>query len=194
MTSTQRVPPAPTLLEYVVRAWARPTPAENERTYSMHRRAGHGTVISVLLFLIFVETGAAHIFLAQTSVLSAWLMSLSSVWLALYLVADAQAVRLRPLRLEADGLAFSVGVRWRGFVPYTTMRSCSTTRVHWRDKQTLRATVGSGGDLSIELDEPFQALGPFGLRKQATCLVLTVDRPSELAAALQNEIARVHVS
>jgi hypothetical protein len=193
MTSMQGIPPAPTLFEYAIRAWTKPTPAENERRYSMHRHASHGTIIAVFLFLIFLDSAATHFVVAQHTVLVAWLLNASSVWLALYLVADAHAARLRPLELDGDGLVFSVGMRWRGFVPYAKMRSVSTSKVHYRDKQTLRATVVGAGDLSIELTEPLEAHGPFGLRKRATCLVLTVDRPAELAAALQREI-EAHVS
>jgi hypothetical protein len=195
MTSTQRIPTAPTLFEYAIRAWSRPTPAENERSYSMHRRASHGTIVAVFLFLIFLDSALTHIFVAERSELLAWSINASSLWLALYLVADAHAARLRPLRLEDDGLAFSVGMRWRGFVPYANMRSVSTSKVHYRDQQTLRATIVAAGDLSIELADPLEAHGPFGLKKRATCLVLTVDRPAELASALQHEIeARAHVS
>jgi hypothetical protein len=190
-----RIPPAPTLFEHAIRAWTKPTPAEDERSYSMHRRASHGTIIAVFLFLIFLDSALTHIFVAERSELLAWSINASSLWLALYLVADAHAARLRPLRLEDDGLVFSVGMRWRGFVPYSIMRSVSTSKVHYRDRQTLRATVVSAGDLSIELTEPLEAHGPFGLRRRATCLVLTVDRPAELAAALQHEIgARAQVS
>jgi hypothetical protein len=195
MTSAQRIPPAPSLFKYAIRAWTLPTPPENERSYSMHRRASHGTIIAVFLFLIFLDSAITHIFVAERSELLAWSINASSLWLALYLVADAHAARLRPLELEDDGLVFSVGMRWRGFVPYAILRSVSTSRVHYRDQQTLRATVVSAGDLSIELTEPLEAHGPFGLKKRATCLVLTVDRPAELAAALQHEIrARAHVS
>src|SRR5207244_1724760 len=83
---------------YALGGWRRPTPPEDARTFSMHRRAHYGVIVGVFVFLIAGETALLHLLVAHLSRPAAWLMSVSSVWAALWLIGDAHAVRLQPLR------------------------------------------------------------------------------------------------
>src|SRR5262249_2312841 len=109
------------VIGYALTKWRSPTPAEDAGTFSMHRRSHYGVVIGVFLFLLGSEAVATHVVVAHWSRGAAWLLSASSVWAALWLIGDAHALRLQPLRVTAEGLAVRVGIRWRTFVPHEAL-------------------------------------------------------------------------
>ncbi len=176
------------VLGFALAGWRRPTPPEDARTFSMHRRCHQALVAGVVVFLILGEAAALHLLVARLSPVTAWVLSASSVWFALWLIGDAHAVRLQPLRLVADGLAVGVGIRWRAFVPYRAIASIEPAGDAQRGSTTLAATVMRAADVRLVLSHPLEARGPFGRTRRFDALLLTVDRPDELIAAVRAAI------
>lgn len=165
-------------------ALGRSTPREDARTFAMHRRNHYGALVGVVLFLLAVESTLLHVVVLRWSTPAAWLATASSVWLALLLLGDANAVRLQPLRLAAEGLHVAVGVRWSMVIPYDAIATVGTADGSTpRSPTTLRATVGGAPTIALRLSRPLEARGLFGRVRQFETLLLTVDRPEELIAA-----------
>jgi hypothetical protein len=169
--------------------WRRPTPREDDHTFSMHRRAHFSLLVGVFVFLVVGETAALHVLLARWSTTIAWLSTLSSLWLTLWLIGHAQATRLQPLRLRADGLEVAVGIRWRAFVPWRAVQSISAAAGEPRAPGTLRATVGAVADVRLVLKETLEARGLLGRVRRFDTLLLTVDRAEELIARVRDRLA-----
>jgi hypothetical protein len=173
-----------TVLGYALGGWRRRTPPEDARRFSMHRRSHYAVIVAVLIFLIAVESFALHLAIAPLSRVAAWLLTASSAWGALWLVGDAQALRLERLRLTAAGLVVQIGIRWRTFVPYDALAEVALAAGAPRGPTTLRATVAGAADVRLVVARPLEARGLFGRRRRFDILLLTVDRPEALIAAL----------
>jgi hypothetical protein len=163
----------------------RSAPPEDARTFSMHRRSHHGLLVAVLLFLVAGETVALHLAIAPHSSMIAWLLSASSGWLALWLVGDAHALRLNPLRLASEALIVTVGVRWHIVVPYDAISAVEQAGRAAEGTRVLRATSFGAADVCIRTTRPLEARGVFGRRRRFDTLLLSVDRPDALADALR---------
>jgi hypothetical protein len=182
-----------TVLGYAFAGWLRSTPSDDARTFSMHRRAHYSTVVGMFVFLIAVETLLLHVLVMHKSHVAAWLLSASSIWCALWLIGAAHSLRLEPLRFADDALVVT-GIRWRARVPYDAI--VATTAVGLGDgatrksATTLDATVLRRADVRLRLSRPLEARGLLGRTRRFDELVLTVDRPDELIAALDAARAR----
>lgn len=171
-------------LGHAVAGWWRPTPAEDERTFSVHRRSHYGLVVGVLLFAIAGETAGLHVVLARVWPAVAWGATLLSAWGALWLVGDAHAVRLRPIRLTDTSLVVELGIRWRIVVPYDAIAAVAPAASPRRGPRTLAATVAGAADVHLTLSRPLEARGLLGRTRRCDELLLSADRPEALIAAL----------
>jgi hypothetical protein len=157
--------------------------AREADTFSMHRRSHYGLVIGLLVFLIVGETAALHLFLWRHSHAAAFLLSASSISLALWLIRDALALRRHPLRVTDTGLVARVGLRWRTFVPYDAIRSVGPA-LGSAPSFALKALVLGSADVQILTTRPLEARDPLGRPRQFVARWLTVDEPAALIAAL----------
>jgi hypothetical protein len=170
-------------------SWHRRTPAEDARTFSMHRRSHYSLIVGLLVLLISGESLALHLVLARVSHGAAWLATFSSAWAALWLIGDAHALRLHPLRLGELGLEVRVGIRWRTFIAYGEMSAVELVASPPRGPKTLAATVAGAADVRISTARPVRALGLFGRSRSFQQLLLSVDRPAELVDQLNARVA-----
>jgi hypothetical protein len=182
------------VLGHALLGWRRPTPAEDARTFSMHRRSHYAAIVGLLVFLILGESVAVHLVLARLSHAAAWLATLSSLWASLWLVGDVHALRLHPLRLGELGLEVRVGIRWQAFIAYADMTAIELAASPPRGPTTLAATVAGAADVRITTARPLQARGLLGRRRRFEALLLSVDRPAELVAAMAERRARLPAS
>jgi hypothetical protein len=175
------------VMGWAIGGWWRATPVEDARTFSVHRRRPHAVLVGVLVFLMAVESTLLHVVVSRSAPAMAWVLSGSSLWLALWLVGDAHALRLQPLVLGADALEVRVGVRWRVRVPYAAI-----ARVVGPDEPavgaTLPGTVMRAADLQIVLSRPLEARGALGRTRRFETLRLSVDRVEEFRAALARRL------
>jgi len=158
--------------------WFRRAPADG---FAMHRRKSWPAIAALLIALISIETVAVHLLLATWSGLAAWIATAMSIYAVVWLAADLHALRLYPLRVTADAVVVSVGLRWRIAIPRDAIASVAlgeTAPDGALDASVLEPTV------VLTLTRPIEARGPFGLRRAPSAIALTVDDPDRLIAAL----------
>lgn len=174
------------LLGLAIGGWLRRTPPPVPgRSFSLHRRNQWFPLVGVLLFLVAVESLALHAVLAPWSTAAAIAHAVLAVYGALWILGDAHALRLYPLRIEGGVLQISVGLRWSAAVPLASLRAVrrlagGEPRADWTD---LGLPGGEG--VLLETVRPVVLTGPFGVERRATAIRLTVDAPEALVAALQ---------
>ncbi len=154
----------------------RPSPG----AFSM-RSTGWLGIAGVLGFLVIVETTATHFLLAMWSVTVAWIATASAAYALLWLVADAQAIRLYPVAVTGGVLRVAIGVRWRAAIPVATIASVEPIRQVPAGAMNLALLTPS---VLITLHAPVEITGMFGMRRRADRLALTIDDPEAFAAAL----------
>jgi hypothetical protein len=140
--------------------------------FSMHRRTSYLAVMGVFCFLIVVESGAAHLVLASFSATAAWVATGLSLYTLLWMIGDAHAVRLSPLRLTPEGLLIERGRRWRVLVPWADL--AEATPIESRVDGALDLSL-LGPNVLLTLRTPALARGPLGITRSAARLTLSID-------------------
>lgn len=182
------------VLWLAVTGWfRRPAPG----AYSM-RSTGWLPVAGLIGFLLVGESAATHLLLGMASPLAAWLATASSAYALLWLVADAQAIRLYPVELVdgepqaglggATGFApinrtlhVRLGVRWRAAIPCAQI--AAATRITSAPAGALSLALFEPTVL-LELRAPVEVRGLLGRTRRTDRIALTVDEPDRLLAAL----------
>lgn len=158
--------------------WLRRRPSTG---LSMDRRRGWVVVGLLFIGLALVETLVVHALLAPRSVVAAWVVTGLSLYGVLLLAADIQLLRLVPLRIEEGRVWVCVGLRWRGnfaLEQVVAVRETSSTPAN-----ALPAGV-LGANLLVELSDPVEFRGPYGLRRTTNAIALTLDDPAAMRSAL----------
>ena len=167
------------VLLFALASWRLGQPrAHRQHVLTSHERSGHGGVVVALLLILVVEGVAVHLMLDRWSSGMAWIVSLLTLYSALWLVADYRATLLRPLVVDDEGLHIRAGLRWDGRVPHALVA-----------RATLQAQEGEGmlalaflvrPNVWISFVDPVVLQGPYGLNRTATGISLYVDDAQRL--------------
>ena len=156
--------------------WKKPADVPGRVSFSYHRSGGHGMIMSVFLCLVLVETGVLHWFLLPRIAWLAWLVLALSLYSVVFLLADLNAARLRPMYIEGGALVVRVALRWRARVPLAAITAVerSTFEVEKADG-LLRAALSGSQDVILSLDQEVTAEGLYGFRTTFNRVALSVD-------------------
>jgi len=147
------------------------------------RSTGWLLFAGVIGFLVIVETTVLHIALAAMwSPTAAWISTASSAYTLLWLLGDAQAIRLYPVAIVGDTLRVIVGVRWRAAIPLTEI--VSVTEISEVPDGALGLALLAPTVL-VTLRAPIEVHGLLGRRRRADRIALTIDDPKAFAAAVR---------
>lgn len=177
---------------FALAGW-RMRPSSAAESYSIHRRVGYGAVVCALLMALAAEAIALHVLVERWSAVAAWVLTALSVYSVFWVVGDYHAVRLRPIRLEKDGILIRVGLRWRVWVPFAAVAAVRKLRpgaVLPRRKDRLDAVVLKGAQYLLFLERPVIAEGPYGIEREVVQIAFGVDEPARFAAQLQDRLGR----
>lgn len=164
--------------------------AEAGRTFSYGRH--DGALYAAILGVGVVELGAVHLLVGLWSHGAAWALTALSAYGLLWIAGDWRASRLRPLAVLPDRVVLRSGLRWTAEIPRTRIRGVvqprGTPRFGGGDGELDLALFG-GPALVVELTEPVEVEGPFGIRRSALRLGVPADDPEGLRAALEDPAA-----
>lgn len=163
-----------TVLSLAVTGWFRRAPADG---LSIHRRNSWFLVCGVFVFLIASETAVVHLVLSTWSTTAAWLATALSAYSVVWIIGDAQAMRLYPVRVDARHVRISIGMRWRVEVPRPLIIAVEPTESV--PEGTLSLSVLQPSVL-VTLREPVVVRGLFGRMRAASRIALSVDDPAAL--------------
>ncbi len=158
------------------------------RAFSYHRKNGYGAVVFGLLIAMLAETGGVHLLLVHFHhPRIALLLTVLSLYGALWFLGDYQAARRRPIRIEADRLAIRTGLRWNLDVPFAAIAKIERTdplKPFEKNPKAIRATLFGAPLFVLHLAEPLVADGPYGRQRRVERVGFTVDEEAEFLAAL----------
>jgi hypothetical protein len=173
--------------------WRRPPAPSVERgEFSYTEAGGWGALAGVLGALTLVEAPVLHVFAARWSEPAAWLLTASSLYAVLWLWADRNAVRMRPVVLTEDTLRVRAGMRWEADIPLAAVAKVQSVGAggYRRDRKNDLEIAPGGGDarVLVVLREPLTATGPYGVRKRFRRVAVAVDDPEAFLAALLSRL------
>lgn len=152
------------------------------------RSARSGAFLAALAMILAVETGALHVLLAARLPLVAWILTLSSVSLLLWLVADYLALGQTVVRVTPDQLEARIGRRVVLTVPVEKV--ATVAQLGWRDTagprgSYLNATKPATPNVLVAFREPVEAR-VVGMRRPIEKLALHLDQPDGFVETLKS--------
>jgi hypothetical protein len=162
---------------YALFSWGRRAPPG----FTAYKRAGWIAIYLAILLACVAEAIPLHFLFRRWGPLAAALSVTVHVYTALWLIGDLRALVLRPLRIERGLLLLRIGLRWEADVPLVEI----VTVERPVKSPGLKLGVLGTPNLAIRLRQPMEVQGPFGIRRTSETLLLQVDDPEALAAALR---------
>ena len=156
----------------------------SERFFMQSARAG--AIVSVFAMVLIVETGVLHLVLSVRHPLLAWILTVSSVSVLAWLLADYVALGRSSLDVGPDGLAGRIGRRVRLAVPPD--RIASAIQPQWRDVSGLgegyvNATKPATPNVLLTFREPVE-IQLLGMARRVVRIGIRLDRPEAFVEAL----------
>lgn len=156
--------------------------------FTVHRANGWPLYAGVLVFLIVVESIAVHIAIAAwVSPIVAWIMTASSLYMALWFVGDVNLLRRGGATVGDRDLELVIGVRWRGRVPWSQVAAIEDVTEAPTD--AINAGV-LGANLVVRLRAPTRLHGVFGREREGTAIALSIDEREAFVAAARAAMLR----
>jgi len=171
--------------------------------FTSYKTNGILLVLGVLLCCFFVETAGVHLLLGLWSKKLAWVLTMLGLYTALQLYAHMRAVKLRPILVGEQFLQLRNGLAGDAYVRIDNIEG-----IAFDDKKGVRRTPVNGGageaqasekgtiinlallkafekhNILVTLKQPVWVSRPFGIRQEATTILLYVDRPGEFLSAV----------
>ena len=174
------------LIYFSFAGWFLKPPAvqEDQRHFTYHRKSGYVSILGILMFVLIVETFALHMIVMRWSVFAAWILTVVSLYSALWLVGDYHAIRVHPIIVSPERLYLRTGLRWRADIPLENVEGVEIGSArNPKAADYLRASI-LWPRATLLLKDPIEIHGLFGRKKTAKRIGLSVDDPEALKAAL----------
>jgi hypothetical protein len=175
---------------YLLFGWRR-APKDQPLSFTYHRSSAYLAIVAAVLLVAVAELGGMHLLISLWSPTVAWIVSAISVYALLWLIGDAHAIRLRPIRLSETMLHIRVGLRSTIDVPLASIDGIGAPADGTLSRRTpgyLKSVLLGAPNLRIELSSRVDALGPYGLTMQAKTIDLRVDDPKRLETEVRKSI------
>ena len=159
-------------------------------SYTM-RGARSGAIFVAIGMMVVVETLALHLLLMTRHPIWAWLLTVSSLSVLVWLVGDYWAMGDCALRVDMDTLEGRIGRRAALSVPRSKV--AAAIRPEWRDleglgKGYLDATRPAAPNVLVSFREP-TVVKVFGSGRRFEKLGLRLDDPEGFVAAMAEQDA-----
>jgi hypothetical protein len=173
-------------VHYGLFAWRkRPRYTTTDEIFTYDQKSGLGLIVGVFMVLIAIEVPVLHYFIALKFPVLAWIVTALGLYGMVFILADFNACRWRPIRVMGGRLRLMTGLRWRCTIPLSEIERVEANTFDIEDKEwLLNATVIGNQNLIVYLKNMHTASGIYGFNKDFNRVAVTVDEPSKLAAAL----------
>ena len=146
-----------------------------EYGFSYHRRSGYGAVLAAVLMAAAMELVGVHFLLRSWSETAALVHIALSFYGIIWLVGDYRAMRRRPHELRASGLRVRGGLRWDVEATWDQVSLVRRTRQPIAGDGYLSTVPVGSPRYVVELCEPTEVTGPYGITREVQRVGLVVD-------------------
>lgn len=171
------------VIAYLLFIWRKPAGT----SFSYHRLNGAQVLLTVLLFVLVVETIGLHLLLSLWSDTVAWVATALSIYLTIQIVAHLKAVSLRPIVVTDRAVLIRCGILGDAAIPRRIVESAEA--INGTDEtpafDLLPLGVMSQPNVSLNLREPVAVYGIYGIKNDATVLRISVDDPTTFIEAVK---------
>lgn len=170
---------------YALISWRKkPSVEADDKAYSYHNAGGYMSVMLGLGLAFPVEIVAVHMLLSQWNATVAMVVTLLSVYAAVWLVGDARARALRPVVLGKDELRIECGIQMKGTISLSNIASVSCHEPADIDKaDKLNYGTFYQANVWIVMHDPVEVRTFLGT-KRLFAIGLSLDDPKEFIQEL----------
>jgi hypothetical protein len=173
--------------------WKKYILKENEFTY--HKKSTINSILIGFLMVILIETFALHFLLVKWSVITAWILTILSIYTGLQFFALLRSISKRPIKIneEEQELVLRFGFFSDWSVPLKDIRNIElTTKDLPEDKSIVPfSPLGSltEHNVIIHFHQEQKFAGLYGIRKKAKALAIYVDEKQQFLEKIENSIS-----
>ncbi|HYG50987.1 MAG TPA: hypothetical protein VD905_08785, partial [Flavobacteriales bacterium] len=160
--------------------------------FTYHQKSGK-IMTGLFIGIISTETVAVHFLVAKWSVLTAWLLTISSAYVALALVAHYRASARLPILVTNTGMRIQNGlISSTVEIPFKAIKQIhqTTTSGILNHKKVLYVNSMNqlgNHNLVIELTGEFECVGLYGRKTAFNTLALELDDRNLFLATIKNK-------
>ena len=165
------------LFFYVFR-WNSSSVSSNE--FTSHKTTGSIALIWAFIFMMIVEGIALHVLLIHWSYITTWVLTSTSIYGILFLIAHANALRYRPHIVTKEGLELKNGLFGTAIIPFSAINKVVKSSNEPEDTTLKIQHFSLFGKLEshnviIYLNEPTKIELLYGITKTVDGLMLSID-------------------
>jgi hypothetical protein len=167
---------------YGLFAWfKKPVTIENWQSFSYHRKTGSSTLLWGFLAIVALEIMPMHLILQLWNEAAAWIFTGLGIYTAYMLLANINAMRLRPILVSDSKLAIRVGLFWSMDVNIADVEKVELgAKIDGKQPGYLRASLVPDFNVLLTFKRAQEVVGFYGFRKRNIFRVgISVDEPQE---------------
>ena len=161
-----------------------PTDSTKAEAFYYYQKSAIKSLLFAFLLAAVVETTAVHVLVAMWSHWAAWLLTLSSLWVVVTIVAQIRAIGQRPILLTAGSIILRNGMYELVTIPRATIVSIEKTNdlpvAEDGQPKPLHACFPATPNLLIRLTQPQTATLMYGVQRPFQTAAIFVDEPKRL--------------
>ncbi|MGS2764112.1 hypothetical protein [Sinomicrobium sp. M5D2P9] len=158
--------------------WKKRPLKENE--FSYHKESGSVALLSVVLFMIVIETMVLHILLVQWSEVLAWSLTFVSIYSSFQIFGFLRSMSKRPISIQNRRLYLRYGIMNEAIIDIAEIQSIEiSSKDIDTDEETRKFTfLGDleGHNIIIRLRKENTLTGLYGIKRKFKVLALHVDQ------------------
>ncbi len=176
-----------TTIYYGFFSWRKkPFAPHGATAFSYHKETGYTALVGVIMFLMPLEMIVLHIFLSQWSVAAAWVLTVTSLYSAIWLWGDCRASVLRPILISEDSLIINSGVRFFAEIPLSLIEETGASNPDLPKKAVMNMGIMGSSVTWIVFTRDVEVSTFFGARKMIRAIGLSVDNASSFKKMLSD--------
>lgn len=157
-------------------------------TFTYHKKSGIIALLSVVIFIVAVETLVVHILIALWSEIFAWILTIISVYFLFQVFAHLKAVFLRPIEVTDDKIFLRYGIFGDVIIDLENIEKIESSSAPFeKEKETSKlALLGEleQHNFKIVLKDAAVLHGFYGIKTKVKTLYLFVDEIEKLRTAI----------
>ena len=177
---------------YAILGWKKPALSENE--FTLHKKAGVIALYIALIFIMLVETVGIHFLAAKWSIVLAWILSISSVYLCFQILAHINALGKRRSYITDEILHVKYGLFGDLEVQLNQIEKVEfvNKNIEVEDKKVESLSILKDlekPNMALHFQSPQTIMRAYGIQRECDVLLLHVDEKEKIFQKIQDSIS-----
>ncbi|NOQ73524.1 MAG: hypothetical protein GQ574_16075 [Crocinitomix sp.] len=175
------------LFYYTFVTWKKPNYASNMFTY--HKESGIQGILGAVLGVALIELFCVHLLIYENHPILSWVLTAISAYGVIQLIGLMKSIPRVPHFITAEHLVLRMGIFQETKIPLSAIESVELTTADYPKKEKAYAKITLfDHNCIIHLKEEATLHGLFGMTKQYTHLVLSIDDKKSVKTMIENAI------